>query len=231
MAVSWSSGWLMVTIWPSFINCLITSLALIAILCANSATVIVSGTWTSMMRASTGAATLWWSSRSCPRLPRGPARQFVERPAPAPVSPRVLISFFLAVSPAQLLESLADFTSLPAPAAGAPPGLAALATVLPAAGLCKVPLTAVLASASGLASSGFLATTTFLGVDIIMRMAEASASALRRRSLKSTARAASSSEAAFEAAAAWARLSKRACSAAAIASSLACCACISSSDG
>ena len=50
MAVSWSSGWLMVTIWPIFIRCLITSDALTAILCASSATVMVSGTCTSMTR-------------------------------------------------------------------------------------------------------------------------------------------------------------------------------------
>jgi hypothetical protein len=36
MAVSWSSGWLMVTIWPSFISCLMTSEALMAILWASS---------------------------------------------------------------------------------------------------------------------------------------------------------------------------------------------------
>ena len=51
-----------------------------------------------------------------PRFPRGALRQLVERPAPAPVSPRVLISFFLAGSPAQLLDSFADLTSLPFPA-------------------------------------------------------------------------------------------------------------------
>ncbi len=52
MAVSWSSGWFIVTIWPIFISALMTSEALIDILCASSATVIVSGTCTSMMRAS-----------------------------------------------------------------------------------------------------------------------------------------------------------------------------------
>jgi hypothetical protein len=45
----------MVTIWPIFIKALMTSEALIAILCASSATVMVSGTCTSMIRASTGA--------------------------------------------------------------------------------------------------------------------------------------------------------------------------------
>jgi hypothetical protein len=37
----------MVTIWPSFISCLMTSLALTDILCARSATLMVSGTCTS----------------------------------------------------------------------------------------------------------------------------------------------------------------------------------------
>ena len=44
IAVSWSSGWLMVTIWPIFISDLITSEALMAILWASSDTVMVSGT-------------------------------------------------------------------------------------------------------------------------------------------------------------------------------------------
>ena len=52
MAVSWSSGWLMVTICPSFISFMMTSEDLTAILCANSATVMVSGTWISSTRAS-----------------------------------------------------------------------------------------------------------------------------------------------------------------------------------
>jgi hypothetical protein len=47
IAVSWSSCWLMVTIWPSFIICLMTSEALTDILCARSATLMVSGTCTS----------------------------------------------------------------------------------------------------------------------------------------------------------------------------------------
>jgi hypothetical protein len=37
----------MVTIWPSFISCLMTSLAFTLILCARSATLMVSGTCTS----------------------------------------------------------------------------------------------------------------------------------------------------------------------------------------
>ena len=45
----------MVHIWPSFISCLMTSDALTDILCASSATVMVSGTWTSLTIASVGA--------------------------------------------------------------------------------------------------------------------------------------------------------------------------------
>jgi hypothetical protein len=47
IAVSWSRFWLMVTMVPSFIMALMTSVALTDILCASSATVIVSGTVTS----------------------------------------------------------------------------------------------------------------------------------------------------------------------------------------
>ena len=43
-AVSWSIDWLMVTIMPIFIRALTTSTPLTAILCAKSATVMVSGT-------------------------------------------------------------------------------------------------------------------------------------------------------------------------------------------
>src|SRR4051812_15938436 len=124
MAVSWSSDWLMVTSWPIFISTLMTSEALIAILCASSDTVMVSGTCTSSTRCSVGAD-CWWSSRSrwSLRPPRGPPRHEL-RPTPPDESPRVLISFFLVGSLAQLEDSLADFTSLPAPgaagAAGAP---------------------------------------------------------------------------------------------------------------
>src|SRR6218665_3174877 len=130
IAVSWSSGWLMVTIWPIFISALMTSEALIDILCATSATVMVSGTCTSMMRVSAGAACRCSSrgSRLSPRRPRGPPRQLL-RPTPPLLSPRVLISFFFAGSPAQLEDSLADLTSLPAPRAPA----AAPARAAPAA--------------------------------------------------------------------------------------------------
>ena len=81
----------MVTICPIFIRALMTSEALTAILCANSATVMVSGTCTSENRASTGAR-LQLESLSRPghpTLPFGPLRQLLERPAPAPVSPRL----------------------------------------------------------------------------------------------------------------------------------------------
>ncbi len=44
IAVSWSITWLIVTIEPSFISALMTSAAFTDILCARSATVIVSGT-------------------------------------------------------------------------------------------------------------------------------------------------------------------------------------------
>jgi hypothetical protein len=153
-----------------------------------------------------------WSSRSrsLPRRPRGPPRQLL-RPTPPEASPRVLISFFLAGSPAQLDDSLADLTSLPAPAP--PARWCAAARRAAGAGadgrLVQRALDAGLAAspglATGLGSSGFLATSTFLGVDIIERMAAASASALRRRSPRSAARAASSSARALDSAAAFSR--------------------------
>ena len=155
----------MVAIWPNFISCLITSEALTAILWANSATVMVSGTCTSITRASAGAALVWLSSRPprCSRRPRGPPRQLL-RPTPPLLSPRVLISFFLACSSAQLDDNLALLTSLLPPGAAAAPGAAgaagrAAAPGLPA-GLCKVPFMAALA-VSAAVGSGFLATSTF----------------------------------------------------------------------
>ena len=82
MAVSWSSTWLMVTIWPSFIRCLMTSAALTDILCARSATLMVSGTWTSRAMNSCGAGSLrrsfcWLRPPRPPDLPPPlpPARQ------------------------------------------------------------------------------------------------------------------------------------------------------------
>ena len=68
IAVSWSSTWLMVTIEPIFISALMTSVALIAILCARSATEIVSGTWTSRTTGSVGA---WNSVRLHPAAATG----------------------------------------------------------------------------------------------------------------------------------------------------------------
>ena len=214
MAVSWSSGWFMVTIWPIFMSILMTSEAFTDILCANSDTVMVSGTCTSRMRTSTGAACAWWSpprSRSPPRRPpppRAPPRQALPRPAPA-VSPRVGMPFFLAGSPAQLEDSLADLTSLPAPAAGAAAAVPAVRAPGAPTGLCKVPFFAspVTARGAGLGSSGFLATSTLAGVDIMERIAAASASALRRRSPRSVARAASSWARARDSASAFSRAS------------------------
>jgi hypothetical protein len=87
-AVSWSSTWLIVTIWPSFISTLMTSAALTDILWARSATVIVSGTDTSRTVASAGAAACAPSpsSRPCLRCPFGPR----QAPVPPEESPRVL---------------------------------------------------------------------------------------------------------------------------------------------
>ena len=54
IAVSWSSTWLIVTICPSFISVLMTSAAFTDILCARSATEIVSGTVMSRISGSAG---------------------------------------------------------------------------------------------------------------------------------------------------------------------------------
>ena len=178
----------MVAIWPSFINCLMTSDALTAILCASSATVMVSGTWTSMTRASVGALDSCASSlpvRS--RRPRGPPRQLL-RPTPPLESPRVLISFFLACSSAQLEDSLALLISLLPGAAGAPAAGRSLAPGLPA-GLCSVPLIGLTSTGGGTTFLG----ATFCGELIMSRIASASAKALRRRVSKSLALTVSSS--------------------------------------
>src|ERR1035437_8894877 len=115
--------------------------------------------------------------------------------------------FFLAGSPAQLLESLADLTSLPTPAVAPAPAVpdpadlgafTGFVEAAPAAGLCSVPLILALAASApdlpaDLISSGFLGGTAFLaGEDIIKRMAAASDSALRLRSPRSAARTTSS---------------------------------------
>jgi len=168
----------MVTIWPSFISCLITSLALTDILWARSATLIVSGMCTSCTCCSGCAVNALPPPSRSPRRPAAPrgARQ----PGRAAVSVRPLSAArFLAASSAQLEESFSDLTCFFSP------GLAAAAAGAPAAvlGLWMVPLMASLPGSAGLGSSGFLATSTLRGADIMARMAAASASAaLRRRS-------------------------------------------------
>ena len=165
-----------------------TSDALTAILCASSATVMVSGTCTSITRASTGAFDSWESSlpvRS--RRPRGPLRQLL-RPTPPLESPRVLISFFLACSSAQLEDSFALLISLLPGAAGAPVAGRSFAPGLPA-GLCKVPLIGLASTGGGTTFLG----ATFCGEFIMSRIASASAKALRRRVSKSLALTESSS--------------------------------------
>src|SRR5574343_1251114 len=108
----------MVTIWPSFISCLITSEALMDILCARSATEMVSGTCTSCTTCSAGATkavvTLPRRSalRSAPRRPAGPLRPGERQAedgrappgaaAPLGLAPRVL------ASSAQLEDSFSD---------------------------------------------------------------------------------------------------------------------------
>ena len=114
-----------------------TSEALTDILCASSATVIVSGTATSRTTASTGigvaAAPLESSCRSCLRLPRGPRQP----PAPPDVSPRVFSRRFFCCSSDQLEASLPDLISLTPGFLSSffAPGLASVF----AAGLCNVP--------------------------------------------------------------------------------------------
>ena len=112
--------WLMVTIWPSFISCLITSDALTAILCASSATVMVSGTCTSMMtRFGRRLAVASRGGRDAlPRRPRGPPRQLSRPHAAARHRRGSGCAFFLADRPPSWTDSLADLTSLSAPRAG-----------------------------------------------------------------------------------------------------------------
>ena len=193
MAVSWSSGWLMVTIWPSFIRCLMTSEALTAILCASSATVMVSGTCTSITRASAGAAcTCCLASRSLTALAPGAATPAAAAHAAAGVAAgRDGLLLGRIAGPAAGQLGRFDFLARAAPAAGgAPwsPGLAGLAAVVPAAGLCSVPLhgrPSALPSWAAAAPSWPVRPSS-------ERMAAASASALRRRASRS-ARAVSSS--------------------------------------
>ena len=188
MAVSWSSCWLMVTIWPSFIICLMTSEALTDILWARSATEMVSGTCTSTICGSLGGTKFDWLSppRSPPRRPPRPpgAFQLLRALAPASVRPLPAGAPRFLSSLAQLEDSFSDLTDFLSP------GLAAVlpgAAVAPGAplGLWIVPL--MPAASAGLASSGFLAVSTFLGAFIIARMAAASASAALRRAARSAA--------------------------------------------
>src|SRR3978361_2170358 len=106
-----------------------------------------------------------------PRGARQPGRP-APGPEPGPVRPLLASPRFLAASSAQLDESFSDLTAFLSPglapgAAGAPGTALALWIVplMPAAG------------SAGFGSSGFLATSTFLGADIIARIAAASASA------------------------------------------------------
>ena len=146
---------------PMPISALITSPDLTAILCANSATVMVSGTNTSCTMASVGALNACCASSSpwCLCLPLG-ARQ---PGLPAVMSPRVFNPRFLfSASVHSLLLPLPFLASLPNAGFAAP----SLAT-----GLCKVPSDnlaafslANSASATRLASSSkrFCANSCFL---------------------------------------------------------------------
>src|ERR1700712_3336237 len=119
----------MVTIWPSFINCLITSEAFTDILWARSATEIVSGMWTSCAWNSAGAT----KELGAPSLrsPRRPARGARQPARPAPGAPRgaALSARFLAASSAQLDESFSDLIDFLSPGLatvdGAAPGVPA----------------------------------------------------------------------------------------------------------
>ncbi len=193
----------MVTIWPSFISVLMTSAAFTDILCARSATVMVSGTEISRTTGSDGIdipepPSSW---RSCLRWPFGPRQP----PAPPEVSPRVFSARFFCCSSDQLEASLPDLTSL------TPGFLSSFFSVLPsvfAAGLCSVP-----AGAAG--ATGGAACSTFFGAAIMFLIAATSSStALRARTCASCARLATAS-ASFWAASAF-------CSSSAAAASRAC---------
>ena len=96
IAVSWSSCWLMVTIWPSFISCLMTSEALTDILCARSATVMVSGTCTSCTVCFGRRDEARHARRRCGRRGgRRAARASPARAPPAAPSVRVLSAALL----------------------------------------------------------------------------------------------------------------------------------------
>ena len=202
IAVSWSSTWLMVTIWPSFIRCLMTSAALTDILWARSATVMVSAICTSRTTGSLDPAP--WASSRWSRWrppPRGPPRQ----PLAPPVSPRVLSARRLAPSSCHEEDSFSDLTcflSLPSAAGAGAPGLG---SGLPVAGRCSVPVvaaplapgapglpgaTGALATTGGATTGGGASTTLGCGrrCALISRLISAtSASALRRASARTSA--------------------------------------------
>jgi hypothetical protein len=185
MAVSWSSGWLMVTIWPSFISCLMTSEALTAILCASSATVMVSGTCTSRCARFRPVRTWIVTVAVIATAATRATTPVVAAHATAAVAAG--LDFFLLgriASPAGGQLGRLDFLASGGTRPGGCGAHPARGTPVPTAGLCSVPFLASAPAAglaTGLGSSGFLATMTFLGVAIIERMAAASASALRRR--------------------------------------------------
>src|SRR5450830_203709 len=193
MAVSWSSTWLMVHIWPSFISCLMTSDALTDILCASSATVMVSGTCTSLTTASVGAWKLVSRSSLCElrRPPLAPPRQLsrplltLPRGLIAPGAPRFLAS---SDQVDDTLTDLMDFLSGPSAflaSAGLSPGFLS-------AGLCRVPSAVfglMAATGAGAGSGALMARRGAFIMALIW--ATSSATALRAFSFASARAAAS----------------------------------------
>jgi len=154
IAVSWSITWLMVTIEPIFIMTLMTSAAFTLILCARSATEMVSGIGTSMTLGSEGAANVLLPSSSRWRPP--PARE--RQPSrPPEASPRVLMPRRRAWSSTQdeagLAARFGPFLSF------ASPGLSTGRWSVPSGAAAGVALPAG-AAASGLAASAFTSTST-----------------------------------------------------------------------
>ena len=84
-------------------------------------TILFEGTMDGEVRGKPTSAFLWEERGVVPfvKVDKGlqPEKDGVQllRPMPPVASPRVGMAFFLAGSPAQLDDSLADFTSLPAP--------------------------------------------------------------------------------------------------------------------
>src|SRR5450830_1625539 len=189
MAVSWSSTWLMVHIWPNFIKCLMTSDALTDILCANSATVIVSGTCTSLTTASVGAWKFDSRSSWCDgRRPFAPPRQ-LSRPAgpllPRGLGPPVVPRFF--ASSDQVDDTLADLIDFLSATAGfLSPGFS---PGFLSAGLCSVPSGAFGLTGAGAGSGALMARRGAFIMALIW--ATSSATALRARSVASAFSAAS----------------------------------------